>query len=78
MYAVSLISRFMESPKDSHRKVGKIILRYVAGTLGYVLWYSHTPDSTPTGYTNNYFAGSLDDRKSTSGYAFHLVTNLIS
>ena len=34
MYDVSLISRFMESPKDSHWKVGKIILRYVVGTLG--------------------------------------------
>ena len=38
MYDVSLISIFMESPKDSHWKVGKIILRYVAGTLGYGLW----------------------------------------
>ena len=37
MYAVSLISKFMESPKDSHWNVGKIILRYVVGTLGYGL-----------------------------------------
>ena len=37
MYAISLISKFMESPKDSHWKVGKIKLRYVAGTLGYGL-----------------------------------------
>ena len=27
MYGVSLISRFMESPKDFHWKVGKIIMR---------------------------------------------------
>ena len=32
MYGVSLISRFMESPKDSHRQAGKRILRYVSGT----------------------------------------------
>ena len=50
MYAVSLISRFMESPKYSHWNVGKRILRYVAGTLGYGLWYTHTPDNTLTGY----------------------------
>ena len=31
MYGVSLISRFMESPKDSHWQAGKIILRYVSG-----------------------------------------------
>ena len=60
MYAVSLISRFMESPKNSHWNVGKRILRYVASTLGYGLWYTHTPDSTLTGYTCNDFAGSLE------------------
>ena len=75
---MSLISRFMESPKDSRWKVGKRIMRYVAGTLGYGVWYTHTPDNTLTGYTDSDFAGSLDDRKSTSGYAFHLGTNLIS
>ena len=78
MYVVSLISRFMESPKDSHWNVGKRILRYVAGTLGYGLWYTHTPDNTRTGYIDSDFAGSLDDRKSTSSYSFHLGTNMIS
>ena len=78
MYAVSLISRFMESPKYSHWKVGKRIMRYVAGTLGYGLWYTHTPDSTLTGYTDNDFAGSIDDRKGTYCYYFHLGTNMIS
>ena len=78
MYDVSLISRFMESPKDSHWNVGKTILIYVAGTLRYGLWYTHTPNSTLTRYTDSDFAGSLDDRKSTFGYAFHLGTNLIS
>ena len=78
MYVVSLISTFMESPKYSHWKVGRGILRYVAGTLVYGLWYTHTPDSTLTGYTDSDFPGSLDDRKITSGYAFHLGTNLIS
>ena len=39
MFAVSLISRFMESPKDSHWQTGKRILRYVAGTVDYGLWY---------------------------------------
>jgi hypothetical protein len=32
MYGVSLISRFMETPKESHWKEGKRILRYVNGT----------------------------------------------
>ena len=31
MHAISLISRFMETPKDSHWQVRKKILRYVNG-----------------------------------------------
>ena len=68
----------MESLKDSHWKVGKRILRYVASTLGYGLWYTHSPDSTLTWYTGSDFAGSIDDRKITYGYAFHLGTIMIS
>ena len=78
MYVVSLISIFMESPKESRWKFGKIILRYVAGKLGYGIWYTHTPVNTLIGYTNNDFAWSIDDRKSTSCYAFQLGTNMIS
>ena len=79
MYVVSFISRFMESPKYSHWKVGKRILRYVAGTLGYGLWYTHTPDSTLTGYTNSDFVGSIDYKKKNIwlcfpfGYKFDLL-----
>ena len=78
VYVVCLISRFMESPKDSHSKFGKQIMRYVAWTLGYGLWYTHAPNSTLTGYNDNDFVGSIDDRKITSSYVFHLGTNLIS
>lgn len=38
MYGVSLISRFMDSPQNSHWQVGKRILRYVAGTVGYDMY----------------------------------------
>ena len=40
MYGVSLISRFMESPKDSHWQEGKRILRYVSGTKDLGIMYS--------------------------------------
>lgn len=77
-YVVSLISRFMESPKDSHWQVGKRILRYVAGTSRYEILYSRTEYVFLTGFTDNDFAGSLDDRKSTFGHVFHLGSGLIS
>jgi hypothetical protein len=78
MYAVSFVSRFMESPKNSHWKMVKRILKYVAGTLNFGLWYTQSDDNHLSGYTNSDFASSLDDRKSTSGHFFHLGTNLIS
>jgi hypothetical protein len=78
MYAVGFVSRFMESPKDSQWKMAKRILRYVAGTLNFGLWYSQSKDNHLSSYTDSDFAGSLDDQKSTSGYAFHLGTNQIS
>ena len=40
MHAVSLISRFMERPKEAHWKVAKRILRYVKGTKRYGILYT--------------------------------------
>ena len=73
MYAVSLISRFMETPMDSHWLTGKRILRYISGTRDYGILYSKSDDFILVGYTDSDFAGSIDDRKSTSVHIFHLV-----
>jgi hypothetical protein len=40
MYGVSLISKFMETIKESHWKDGKRILRYVNGTKYFCIKYS--------------------------------------
>ena len=40
MYAVSLISRFMEFPKEIHLLAAKRILRYLKGTTNYGLLYN--------------------------------------
>jgi len=78
MYVASLVSRYMESPKDSHWKMVKQILRYVAGTLNFGLWYTQYDDNHLSGHTDSDFASNLDDRKSTSGHVFNLGRNLIS
>ena len=49
MYAVILISKFMVSPKYSHWKVGKKILRYIIGTMDYGIWYSGFEDNSLVG-----------------------------
>ena len=71
MHAVYLISRFTETPKDSHWQAGKRILRYVNGTKGFGILYTTNNDSKLVGYTDSDWARSLDDMKSTSRYMFH-------
>ena len=78
MHAFSLISRFMEAPKDSHWQVGKRILRYVNGTKGFKIWYTTTNDFKLVGYIDSDWAESLDNRKSTSIYKFHMGLGAIS
>lgn len=78
MLSVSIISRFMETPTEAHWKAGKRILRYVAGTLQHGIYYSNSHGSQLIGYSDSDYAGSIDDRKSTTGYAFHIGTELIS
>lgn len=75
---VSLISIFMETPKDTHWSAGKRILRYIAGTRDCGIMYAIKKKKDFIGYRDNDFEGILDDRKSTFGYLFHLGSGLIS
>ena len=78
MYGVSLISRFMESPKDSHWQAGKIILRYVSGTKDIGIMYSTSENLKLIGYTDSNNGDNIYDRKSTSRYTFHFGTGVVS
>jgi hypothetical protein len=78
MYGVSLISRFMEVPKESHWKVGKIIMIYVNGTRDFGIMYSTSEYFKLIGYTESNCGGIIDDRKSTSRYTFHFGTCIVS
>ena len=78
MYAVSLLSRFMQSPSQIHFGVGKRILRYLQGTKEFGIWYKTMTSSRLLGYTDSDWAGSVDDMKSTSGFAFSLGSGIFS
>lgn len=77
-YAVSLISRYMEHPKESHLKVAKRILRYLKGTTELGLFYRKGDDLSLMGFTDSDYAGDFDDRKSTSGYVFMIGSGVVS
>ena len=78
VYSVSIVSRFMDNPSKAHFAAAKRILRYVNGTKNFGIMYKKEEDNRLKGYTNNDWAGSLDDRKSTSGYIFCLGTKVTS
>ncbi|PKI72006.1 hypothetical protein CRG98_007622 [Punica granatum] len=62
----------METPKTSHLKAAKRILRYVKGTVDYGLLYSSKRGMELIGFSDSDWAGSYDDRKSTTGFVFYL------
>jgi hypothetical protein len=65
-------------PRHEHWIVAKHILRYLRGTLNYGLRYASNSDVQLHGFTDSYWAGSVDDRKSTSGICFSLGSVMIS
>ena len=48
------------------------------GTKGFGILYSSSESFMLTGYTDSDWDGSVDDRKSTSGYVFHMGSGAIS
>ena len=73
-YEVSLISRsrFMANPTKTHWFAAKRILRYLKGTTELGIYCKKEESTNVVAYTDNDFAGDIDDRKSTSGFVFFL------
>ncbi|WJZ92889.1 hypothetical protein VitviT2T_011862 [Vitis vinifera] len=77
MFPASLLSRFMSSPSNVHMGVAKRVLKYVKGTTNLGIWYLKTGGVKLDGYADSDWAGSVDDMKSTSGYAFTIGSGVI-
>lgn len=79
-YAVNKVCQFMAHPLESHWLAVKRILRYLKGTITSGLLF--TPASTVPfslqAYCDADWAADPDDRRSTSGSAVYLGSNLIS
>ncbi|GKC34336.1 hypothetical protein Tco_1046720, partial [Tanacetum coccineum] len=73
LFAVGLISRFMEEPMTKHLKIAKRILCYIKGTVDYGIFYSTSKEFKLVGTVD--WAGNKDDVRSTSGFLFFLGNN---
>jgi hypothetical protein len=77
-FVVNTLSHFQVEPRHDHWTVAKHVLRYICGTLNYGLRYTSSNDIQLHGFTYSDWAGSVEDRKSTSGMCFSLGSAMIS
>lgn len=75
LFAVRLVSRFMENQSVFHLKAAKIIFRYWKGTIDHGIL---STSNCLKGYRNSDFAVNIDDRKNTIGFVLQLGNNVVS
>nr|XP_028962156.1 uncharacterized protein LOC114826248 [Malus domestica] len=78
MFAASLLARFMHNPTKKHMGTRKRVLRYIQGTIDFGIVFEKGKTTTLIGYCDNDWAGSDDDMRSTSGFAFTLGSGVFS
>ncbi|XP_019195843.1 PREDICTED: uncharacterized protein LOC109189686 [Ipomoea nil] len=77
-FAMNRLCQFMHSPTADHWGLAKRVLRYIKGTLNHGLRLAPSPSTTIHAFSDSDWAGCPVDKKSTSGYAVFLGTNLVS
>jgi histone deacetylase 1/2 len=77
-FSVNKVYQFLHAPTTSYWTVAKRILRYIKGTLKVRLTFQKSSSSLLSAFSNADWAGFLDDRRSTRGFAIFFGPNLIS
>jgi hypothetical protein len=69
-YTVGLESQFMQVPRKPHLDGVRHTLRYVSATTNYGFFYEASTELQVHGYIDANWAGSISDKRSTSGFMF--------
>jgi len=77
-YAVSVVNQFMHNPSEDHMDAVTRILRYLKASPEKGLMFSKNSHLEINGYSDADWAGSISDRKSTSGYFMFVGGNLVT
>ncbi|KAF2313920.1 hypothetical protein GH714_020592 [Hevea brasiliensis] len=77
-FSVNKVSQFVHNPTETHKATIERILRYLKATMHHGVFLSKLTSSALNVYSDADWASSLDDWKSTSGYAIFMGSNLIS
>ncbi|GJV48130.1 ribonuclease H-like domain, reverse transcriptase, RNA-dependent DNA polymerase [Tanacetum coccineum] len=72
-YSVGVVSRYMQSPRESHARAIKQILHYLKGTTLFGIKYIHSNDMKLVGYSVSSHNVDLDDGRSTTGHLKELL-----
>ena len=72
LYAIGLVCHYTEAPTSTHLKTAKRILCYIKSTINFGLFYSSSTDFKLVGYSDSYWVGEMDDRKSTTVFVFFM------
>jgi hypothetical protein len=79
-FAIGYVSHFLEETQENHLVAVKRILRYVAHTSNWGLWFGWKKGNHALliGFRDADFTGDVDTRKSTTGVIFFLVNNSVT
>ena len=77
-YSVCVVSQYMSFPTIDHWMAVEQILCYLKGALGRGILYSNHGHNILECFTDADWAGSKEDRRSTSGYCVFVGKNLVS
>ena len=77
-FAVNKVCQFLHAPTTVHMTAAKRIVRYVKNTLNVGLNFSKSSSTLISAFSDSDWAGCLDDRRSTGGFAVFFGPNLIS
>jgi histone deacetylase 1/2 len=77
-FVVNKVCQYLHEPRTPHMSAVKRILRYVRYTLDSGLQISSTASTLLSAFSDADWAGSMDDRRSTGGYAIFYGGNLIA
>ncbi|RVW45092.1 Retrovirus-related Pol polyprotein from transposon TNT 1-94 [Vitis vinifera] len=77
-FSVSVVSQFMNNPTEKHMTAVIRILRYLKMTPGKGLFFQRTTKKEIEIFSDVDWAGSVTDRRSTSGYCSFVWGNLVT
>jgi histone deacetylase 1/2 len=77
-FSVNKVCQFLHAPTTVHWSAVKRILRYVKGSMDIGLYIRRSGSKLVSAFSDADWAGNVDDRRSTGGFAIYFGPNLIS